>query len=52
MALVVGSFISFTVSGSLTILLLFDGMLFWDFVPVLQALLVDVYVQNSAKFSG
>lgn len=39
-AFVVGSFTSFTVSGHLTISLLLDGMVFWSFVPVLQAILI------------
>jgi hypothetical protein len=39
-ALVVGSFVSITVSGRLTLLLLLDGMLFWSFVPILQGVLM------------
>ena len=38
LALVVGAFVSFTASGRLTISLLFDGALFWSFVPILQML--------------
>jgi hypothetical protein len=40
-ALVVGSFVSITVSGRLTISLLFDGMVFWSFVPILQGVLMS-----------
>jgi hypothetical protein len=40
-ALVVGSFVSITVSGRLTILLLLDGMVFWSFVPILQGILMS-----------
>jgi hypothetical protein len=43
-ALVFGSFVSITVSGRLTILLLLDGMIFWSFVPILQAILMSVIV--------
>ena len=39
--LVVGSFVSITVSGRLTISLLLDGMVFWSFVPILQAILMS-----------
>jgi hypothetical protein len=39
-AFVFGSFVSLTVSGHLTLPLILDGMIFWSFVPVLQALLV------------
>lgn len=38
--LVVGSFVSITVSGHLTVSLLFDGMFFWSFVPILQVILM------------
>ena len=48
-ALVVGSFTSFTVSGHLTLSLLLDGMLFWGFIPVLQALLISGIVFVSAR---
>jgi len=40
-ALVVGSFVSITVSGRLTIPLLIDGMVFWSFVPILQGILMS-----------
>jgi hypothetical protein len=39
-AFVFGSFVSLTVSGHLTLSLIFDGMIFWGFVPGLQALLL------------
>lgn len=39
-AFVVGCFTSFTVSGHLTAALLMDGMVFWSFVPLLQATLM------------
>ena len=39
-AFVFGSFVSLTVSGRLTLSLIFDGMIFWGFIPLLQALLV------------
>lgn len=40
-ALVIGSFVSITVSGHLTISLLFDGMVFWSFLPILQSILMS-----------
>lgn len=40
-ALVVGSFVSITVSGRLTISLLLDGMVFWSFLPILQGILMS-----------
>jgi hypothetical protein len=43
-ALVVGSFVSITVSGRLTISLLVDGMVFWGFVPILQGILMSAIV--------
>ena len=43
-ALVIGSFVSITVSGHLTISLLFDGMVFWSFLPILQAILMSSIV--------
>lgn len=43
-ALVIGSFVSITVSGHLTIPLLFDGMVFWSFLPTLQAILMSSIV--------
>lgn len=39
-ALAFGAFVSFTVSGRLTIPLLFDGAYFWSFVPILQTLIM------------
>ena len=39
-AFVFGAFVSLTVSGRLTLLLILDGMIFWGFIPFLQALLV------------
>jgi hypothetical protein len=39
-AFVFGAFVSLTVSGRLTLSLIFDGMIFWGFIPLLQALLV------------
>jgi hypothetical protein len=39
-AFVFGSFVSLIVSGHLTLSLIFDGMIFWGFIPLLQALLV------------
>lgn len=43
-ALVIGSFVSITVSGHLTISLLFDGMVVWSFLPILQAILMSSIV--------
>ncbi len=43
-ALVIGSFVSLTVSGRLTVSLLLDGMVFWGFVPILQGVLMCVIV--------
>jgi hypothetical protein len=43
-ALVVGSFVSITVSGRLTVSLVFDGMIFWSFLPILQAILMSCIV--------
>ena len=40
LALVWGAFVSFTVSGRLTIPLLFEGAFFWSFVPILQMLII------------
>ena len=37
-ALMLGAFVSITASGRLNALLVFDGLLFWSFVPLLQAL--------------
>jgi hypothetical protein len=48
-AFVFGSFVSFTVSGHLTLSLLLDGMIFWSFVPVLQALLVMAILLSVAR---
>ena len=39
-AFVAGAFVSISVSGRLTLLLLLDGMLFWSFVPILQGVLM------------
>jgi hypothetical protein len=39
-AFVFASFVSITVSGHLSLPLILDGMIFWSFIPVLQALLV------------
>jgi hypothetical protein len=39
-AFVFGSFVSLTVSGHLTLSLIIDGVMFWGFIPLLQALLV------------
>lgn len=43
-ALVIGAFVSITVSGHLTISLLFDGMVVWSFLPILQAILMSSIV--------
>jgi hypothetical protein len=43
-ALVVGSFVSMTVSGRLTLSLLIDGMVFWSFVPILQGIFMSAIV--------
>jgi hypothetical protein len=40
-ALVVGSFVSITVSGRLTFWLVLDGMVFWSFLAILQGLLMS-----------
>lgn len=47
--LVFGSFVSFTVAGQLTVSLLFDSMLFWSFVFVLQAVLIAIIVLIFAR---
>lgn len=39
-AFFLGTFISFTVSGRLTLPLILEGVIFWSFIPILQALLV------------
>ena len=48
-ALVVGSFVSITVSGHLTIYLLLDGMVFWSFILVLQAILMSGIVVSFGR---
>jgi hypothetical protein len=48
-AFVLGSFVSLTVSGRLTLALILDGMIFWGFVPVLQALLVTAMLLVAAR---
>ena len=48
-AFVVGSFTSFTVSGHLTLSLLLDGMVFWSFVPLVQAILMAGIVALFAR---
>src|ERR1041384_2932353 len=48
-ALVVGSFVSITVSGHLTISLLLDGMVFWSFILVLQAILMSGIVVSFGR---
>ncbi len=48
-ALVFSAFVSFTVSGRLTILLLIEGAVFWSFVPVLQMLLMAGIVSAFAR---
>jgi hypothetical protein len=48
-AFVFGSFVSLTVAGRLTLPLILDGMIFWGFVPLLQALLVVAILFVAAR---
>jgi hypothetical protein len=48
-AFILGTFISITVSGRLSALLILDGLVFWSFIPILQGLLVAGIVQLFAR---
>lgn len=48
-AFILGAFISFTVSGYLTVPLILEGLIFWSVIPILQALLVTGIVVFFAR---
>jgi hypothetical protein len=48
-AFILGTFISFTVSAHLTLPLILDGLLFWSFIPILQALIIAGVVALFAR---
>jgi hypothetical protein len=48
-AFILGTFISLTVSGHLSVPLILEGIVFWSFIPILQGLLVTGLVLAFAR---